>query len=87
MSNWVTDMSDLVPPVGPARDVLAPGRRLAAYFGAIVSAASLAPTGEVVPTAPAEIESWCSDCRESRAASRLGGWRRRPRVTKRRQDG
>lgn len=47
---WVTDMTRFPPPDQVLRDSYAPARRLAAYFGAIVAAASVAPPDDGVET-------------------------------------
>jgi hypothetical protein len=48
---WVTDMRHFPPPDEVLPESYAPARRLAAYLGSIVSAASVAPSSEVVDTA------------------------------------
>lgn len=48
---WVTDMRHFPPPDEVLPEAYAPARRLAAYLGSIVAAASVAPPSEVVDTA------------------------------------
>ncbi|MBI4218595.1 MAG: hypothetical protein HY682_00525 [Chloroflexi bacterium] len=49
-ATWVTNITHFPPPDESLPDGYAPARRIAAYFGAIVAAASLAPAEGVVET-------------------------------------